>query len=104
MSRTEPVHRILLSAAASDADAAALLDQQTRQRQQGQARIARALERAGVLRPELREREAGDIIHALMSPEVYRLLVCDRGWTAERYEQWLARTLIVQLLDMPPTS
>ena len=36
--------------------------------------------RAGALRPTLRERDAADIIHALMSPELYRLLVVDRGW------------------------
>lgn len=103
MARTEPVYRILVSAAGSDPDAAALLARQTRHRQQGQARIARFLARAGALRPRLREREAADIIHALMSPEVYRLLVGDRGWTPERYEQWLKGVLIDQLLP-PPTS
>jgi TetR/AcrR family transcriptional regulator, regulator of autoinduction and epiphytic fitness len=103
MARTEPVYRILLSAAGSDPDAAALLAEQTRHRQQGQARIARFLARAGTLRPKLRESEAADIIHALMSPEVYRLLVGDRGWAPERYEQWLKGILIDQLLP-PPTS
>jgi len=44
------------------------------------------------LRPKLRERDAADIIHALMSPEVYRLLAGDRGWPPERYEQWLKDT------------
>ena len=104
MSRAEPVHRILVSAAGSDPDAAALLAEQTRQRQQGQARIARSLARAGALRPKLRERDAADIIHALMSPEVYRLLVCDRGWPPERYEQWLKDILIDQLLARPTTE
>src|SRR5262249_12111570 len=37
MSRTEPLHRILVSAAGSDPDAAALLAEQTRQRQLGQS-------------------------------------------------------------------
>ena len=104
MSRAEPVHRILVSAAGSDPDAAALLAGQTRQRRQGQARIARSLARAGALRPKLRERDAADIIHALMSPEVYRLLVCDRGWPPERYEQWLKEILIDQLLPPPATG
>jgi hypothetical protein len=36
-----------------------------------------------------------------MSPEVYRLLVCDRGWHPGRYEQWLKDTLISQLLPPP---
>ena len=101
MSSTEPVHRILVSAAGSDPDAVALLAEQTRYRQQGQARIARSLARAGALRPKLGEREAADIIHALMSPEVYRLLVGDRGWPADRYERWLTGILIDQLLPPP---
>ena len=49
------------------------------------------------LKPGLRERDAADLIHALMSPEVYRLLVGDRDWTPERYQQWLATTLAQQL-------
>jgi TetR/AcrR family transcriptional regulator, regulator of autoinduction and epiphytic fitness len=97
-SRTAAIYRILVSAAASDPGAAALLDELTRQRQEGQGRIARSLARAGALRPKLRERDAGDIIHALMSPEMYRLLVVDRGWPPERYETWLTDTVVDQLL------
>jgi AcrR family transcriptional regulator len=98
MSRAEPLYRILVSAAGSDPDAAALLAELTRQRQQGQAEFARSLARADALRPGLRERDAAAIIHALTLPEVYRLLVCDQGWPPERYEQWLTETLISQLL------
>jgi AcrR family transcriptional regulator len=98
-SRTAPIYRILVSAAASDSDAAALLDEQTRQRQEGQGLIARSLARAGALRPDLRERDAADVIHALMSPEVYRLLVLDRGWQPERYQRWLTGVLVDQLLS-----
>jgi hypothetical protein len=97
-SRAAATYRILVSAAASDPDAAALLDELTRQRQEGQGRIARSLARARALRPKLRERDAADIIHALLSPEVYGLLVVDRGWPARRYEEWLTQTLVDQLL------
>jgi AcrR family transcriptional regulator len=100
MSRAEPVHRILVSAAGSDPGAAGLLAEQDRRRQQGQSAIARSLARAGALRPGLRERDAADIIHALMAPEVYRLLVVDRRWSPERYEGWLAQVLISQLLPV----
>src|SRR6266567_2802959 len=65
---------------------------------------ARALARAGALRAKLRERDADDIIDALTSPEVYRTLVCDRGWPPERYEQWLKDILIDQLLAPPATG
>jgi AcrR family transcriptional regulator len=98
MARAGPVHGILADAARSDQDAASLLGEIARQRHEGQRRIARSLARSGALRPGLRERDAADIIHALSSPEVYGLLVFDRGWTGERYEKWLRSILIDQLL------
>jgi AcrR family transcriptional regulator len=98
MTRAGPFHRILADAARSDQDAASLLTDIARQRHEGQRRIARSLARLGALRPELQERDAADIIHALASPEVYGLLVFDRGWGGERYEKWLRSILIDQLL------
>ena len=96
--RTAPIYRILVSAASSETDAAAILDELTRQRQEGQGRVATALARAKALRPGLRARDAGDVIHALASPELYHLLVIDRAWSPERYERWLAEALAGQLL------
>ena len=98
MARTAPMHRLLADAARSDGEAASLLAEIGRQRQEGQRRIARSLARSGALRPGLRERDAADLIHALASPEVYGLLVFDRGWPAGRYERWLSSTLAQQLL------
>jgi AcrR family transcriptional regulator len=98
MTRAAPVHRILADAARSDQEAASLLADIARQRHEGQHRIARSLAHSGALRPGVRERDAADIIHALASPEVYGLLVLDRGWSAERYETWLREILIDQLL------
>ena len=95
--RTNDVYRVLVSAAGSDPAASALLDEIRHQRDRGQGRIARSLARAHALKPGLRQRDAADLIHALMSPEVYRLLVGDRGWTPERYRGWLAATLVQQL-------
>jgi AcrR family transcriptional regulator len=95
--RTNDVYRVLVSAAGSDPAAAELLGQIREQRDRGQGQIARSLARVRALKPGMREREAADVIHALMSPEVYRLLVFDRGWPAERYERWLATTLAQQL-------
>jgi AcrR family transcriptional regulator len=96
--RTAPIYRILVSAASSDTDAAAILDELTQQRQDGQGRVATALARAKALRPGLRARDAGDVIHALASPELYHLLVNDRAWSPERYQRWLAEALAGQLL------
>ncbi|MFO7280804.1 MAG: helix-turn-helix domain-containing protein [Thermoanaerobacterales bacterium] len=102
MARTAPVHRLLADAARSDPEAAAMLDEVSRQRHEGQRHVARALARAGALRDGLRERDAADVVHALASPEVYGLLVLDRGWSGARYERWLAETLAQQLLG--PTA
>jgi AcrR family transcriptional regulator len=101
--RSADVYRILVSAAGSDAEAAALLAEYTRRRDVGQGQIARLLARGRALRPGLKERDAADIIHGLMSPELYRLLVIDRGWTPVRYEQWLAAALAAQLLPAAAT-
>ena len=96
--RVGPLYRILVSAAGNDPDAAAQLDELTAQRQQGQRSIAKALSRSGVLQDGLRERDAADLIHALLSPELFRLLVLDRGWSSQRYARWLESTLAAQLL------
>jgi AcrR family transcriptional regulator len=99
--RSGPIYQILASAACSEPEAADLLDEYTKQRQRGQGQIARALGRAGALRADVRERDAADIIHVFMSPEVYRLFVTDRGWSQARYEKWLTKALTHQLLPTP---
>ena len=96
--RSSDLYRILSDASASDPAAAALFADYQQQRAGGQGRIARSLARARALRAGLRERDAADLIHALASPELYRLLVIDRGWTLERYEKWLARILTDELI------
>jgi hypothetical protein len=96
--RTNDSYRVLASAAGSDPGAAGLFNEIRQQREQGQGRIARSLARANALKPGLRERDAADVIHALMSPEVYRLLVGDRRWTPARYQQWLTGILTQQLI------
>lgn len=96
--RSQSLYQILVSAAASDPEATSLLAERTRRRGEGQDLIARSLARAGALRQGLSERDTTDIIHALMSPEIYQLLVTNRGWKPKRYEQWLTQTLIDQLL------
>ena len=98
MERAGSVHRILADAARSDPDAAELLEDIARQRHTGQRRVAQALAGKGALRRGFSERDAADVIHALASPEVYGLLVLDRGWSGKRYEEWLRSILAEHLL------
>jgi AcrR family transcriptional regulator len=95
--RSNDLYRILSSAAVSDPAAAELFADYQRQRADGQGRVARSLARARALPSGLRERDAADLIHALVSPELYRLLVVDRAWPLDRYEKWLVSTLSAQL-------
>jgi AcrR family transcriptional regulator len=96
--RTNDVYGMLVGAAGSDPEAAALLAEIRAQRDQGQRQIVRALQRMHALRADVKPRDAEDRVHALMSPELYRLLVVDRGWSPGRYRNWLAMTLTQQLL------
>jgi AcrR family transcriptional regulator len=100
LSRAANVYPILVIAAGSDPKAAGLLAGYTRLRQEGQGKVSRSLASLGALRAGLGELDAADVVHALASPELYRLLVIDRGWSPQRYKEWLAETLIGQLL--PP--
>jgi prophage antirepressor-like protein len=49
------------------------------------------------LKPAARRRGV-DIAWAISSPEMYRLLVTERGWSPDTFERWLADSLVSQLL------
>ncbi len=95
--RTNDLYSVLSRAADADVEAAELLRTLRQQRDQGQGKIVQSLHRKHKLRAGLKARDAADLVHALMSPEVYRLLVTDRGWSPEQYQQWATQTLIQQL-------
>jgi hypothetical protein len=45
------------------------------------------------LREGITREAAADVLFAVGSPEMYRLLVGDRAWSAARFERWYADTL-----------
>jgi AcrR family transcriptional regulator len=57
---------------------------------------------SGKARPGLSLEEARRILWMYTSRDVYRMLVHDGGWTADRYQQWLSRTLVEALVASPP--
>jgi AcrR family transcriptional regulator len=99
LDRTGAMQQVVRSAAAVDPDAAQILAKIDRERAAGQANVARALAERDALPPGMDETEALDIIYTLMSPQVYHVLVAERGWDSDRYERWLARTLCATLLS-----
>jgi hypothetical protein len=53
------------------------------------------------LRPDLDVARATDILWTL-NPDVWPLLVGERGWTPAQWERWFADTASAQLLRPPP--
>jgi AcrR family transcriptional regulator len=67
-------------------------------RYDAQAGMIQFLVRSRTLRPGLDPQHARDILWSLTSRDLYRLLVRERGWTAQQYEDWLADTLVEALV------
>jgi AcrR family transcriptional regulator len=59
-----------------------------------QEKRARLVFRSNPALRELGLEKVRDVIWSLTSRDLYRMLVVERGWTPEAYEQWLAETLI----------
>jgi hypothetical protein len=97
MDRSSAILHVLATAAQVDPDAAGLLAEIRRQRHVGQSRIIAALDATGALDPGLDTADAADIVYALLSPDVHRILTIERGWPADRYERWIARSLATLL-------
>ena len=87
---------IYTGAAAADPQAAAELRAALAGRRAALDRFVAAM--SGLLRPGLAAADAAAVARALCRYEVYEELVATSGWTAERYESWLAAALKAQLL------
>jgi AcrR family transcriptional regulator len=96
--RAGPLLRVLVGAAAADPELAELWAQLEGERLDGLGRFARLLADRGVLRPGLAAEEARDLLWTLDSLAVHDLLVLQRGWSPERYRDWLAAALARELL------
>lgn len=48
--------------------------------------------------------DATDLLWCFSNEELYRELVSERKWSPSRFQQWLARTLIAQILEPPGTG
>lgn len=92
MARLAPLLQVVREAAAGEPSLAELWRQISERRAGNMRLLAADLAATGELRPELPVDEAADVIWATNSPELYLLLVGERGWEPERYQRWLAAT------------
>ena len=88
--RLAPVLSIIQQAAPAEPELAALWRQIAERRAANMRRFVADLAAVAPLR--LDQGEAADIVWATNAPELYQLLVHQRGWSPGRYEQFLADT------------
>jgi AcrR family transcriptional regulator len=97
--RAAEIEQVLQSAAQTDAELDDLARTALEQRRYGCRLVAESVASKAPLRAGMRIRQAGDVIYVTASPESFRLLTTVCGWSARRYETWLAETLALQLLE-----
>ncbi len=103
--RVAPVMLLIRSAAETDPEAAALWQHINDERLIGMTSDAQQLADEGHLRNDVTTQQAGDIFWACTSPELFQLLVLKRGWTPQRYGQWVTDIFHATLLPAsPPTK
>ncbi|MET3719272.1 MULTISPECIES: TetR/AcrR family transcriptional regulator [unclassified Arthrobacter] len=99
-----PVFLLIRDAAASgDPDMASLLRDVDDARYRRMLHNARQVRSRGFLRTDLTEEEVADVMFTCTSAELYENLILKRGWSAERYGGFMARTLAANLLPDPPS-
>jgi AcrR family transcriptional regulator len=96
--RAGPLMRALREGAGTDPELRQLWDEMETRRYEGQGRLVDELGTLGALRPGLDVDAGKALIWTLCSVAVHDALVIDRGWTDEHYGEWLAATLVEQLV------
>lgn len=73
-------------------------------RYERQERMIISLRDARRLRQDLDYTAARDIFWMLTGRDIYRMLVRERGWSSQKYQDWLADTLVRSLLSARRTT
>jgi len=70
-------------------------------RYERQERMIVSLRDAGRLQADLDDTTARDIFWMLTGRDIYRMLVRERRWSSEKYQDWLADTLVRLVIASP---
>ncbi|MEO5722851.1 MAG: TetR family transcriptional regulator [Ilumatobacteraceae bacterium] len=98
-----PLMLVIRDAALTDPEMSALKADLDQQRLDRMTHNARNLAAAGHLRPDITIELAAEIMWTYSAPEVFELLVIQRGWTPQSFGEFVADALANHLLD-PPRS
>jgi AcrR family transcriptional regulator len=97
--RGSPIMLLVRTAAATDRELADLLEEMAAQRLERMAINAERLTAHAGVRRDLSVEQIRDVLWAYTAPELYDLLVNQRGWTIEAYGDYLFRGMSGQLLE-----
>ena len=101
--RIAPLLLLLATAAESDPALAALRAELEDARLTRMTQVAQTFASKTQLRAGQTIHETADLMWTYSSPELYHLLVLTRGWTPERYGQFVGESLINALLEPTPS-
>jgi AcrR family transcriptional regulator len=96
LARTAPIYDVV-SRAAADPDVSTIFADNRRHRRVDQRGLVESLGHNGHLRAGLDIDTAADIFYAIVSEDVYLMLVNECGWSRDRFRDWMAATLRQQL-------
>jgi hypothetical protein len=97
--RIAPFQLMVQSAAGADPAAAAMLEEMARQRLVGLGVMAAEAAKTGQL--AVPEEECRDVVWSMTDGMLWHRLVNERGWTNERFAEWLAKVWIDRLVQQP---
>jgi AcrR family transcriptional regulator len=97
--RIAAVLEVIHAAAPLDSDIAALWSRIQSDYHANQRAILESLAEKGALRTGLEVDRATDILWTINHPNLWHLLVGERGWTPEQYEHWTADLACSELLS-----
>jgi len=97
--RVAPLLLLVRAAAGVDAELAEAWEQMQAERLERMWGHARRLADAGHLRPRVDAEEARDVFWLYTAPEIYDLMVGQRGWSPVRLGTWIGEAYVTALLD-----
>lgn len=97
--RVRPVYEIMRTASAVEPEMATVFAEMDAYRLRNMSQAAAWIAARGPLRVDAAR--AGQIIWAVASPDVARMLCDVQGWTNDQYAEWLEDTLVRTLLVSP---
>jgi AcrR family transcriptional regulator len=100
LGRVAAVIEVVRAASATDPEIASLSKQEPDPRLVVQTAVAEALVAKSGAREGISVEYAADVIYGILSPELYLLLVRDRGWAPEQWERFAYEALRAQLSDV----